>query len=137
MCGNSTWFGKCNLPSPLTGEQAEVSSLTIQANGRWFERRTQVRSAGVKLWKHKGIGSWKTGAMATSIQLAPEIEQRLDSLVSETGRTKTFYLNEMIERGLEDIEDYYLAADVLERVRQGKEQVCSSDTVRNALLLGD
>ena len=75
--------------------------------------------------------------MATSIRLAPEIDQRLDSLVSQTGRTKAFYLNELIERGLEDIEDYYLAADVLERVRQGKEQVYSSGDVRTALILGD
>ena len=53
--------------------------------------------------------------MATSIRLAPETEQRLAFLASQTGRTKAFYLREMIERGLEDMEDYYLAADVLER----------------------
>ena len=45
--------------------------------------------------------------MATSIRLAPEIEQRLDFLASQTGRTKAFYLRELIERGLEDMEDYY------------------------------
>ena len=61
--------------------------------------------------------------MATSIRLAPETEKRLDFLASQTGRTKAFYLREMIERGLEDMEDYYLAADVLERLRQGKEKV--------------
>ena len=71
--------------------------------------------------------------METSIRLAPEIEQRLAFLVSQTGRTKTFYLREMIERGLEDVEDYYLAADVLERVRQGTEKLYSSADVRNAL----
>ena len=49
--------------------------------------------------------------MATSIRLAPETEQRLDFLASQTGRTKAFYLREVIERGLEDMEDYYLAAD--------------------------
>ena len=53
--------------------------------------------------------------MATSIRLAPETEKRLDFLASQTGRTKAFYLREVIERGLEDMEDYYLAADVLER----------------------
>ena len=53
------------------------------------------------------------------------------------GRTKAFYLREVIERGLEDMEDYYLAADVLERLRQGKEKVYSADDVRNALGLGD
>ena len=75
--------------------------------------------------------------MATSIRLAPETEQRLDFLALQTGRTKAFYLREVIERGLEDMEDYYLAADVLERLRQGKEKVYSADDVRNALDLGD
>ena len=75
--------------------------------------------------------------MATSIRLAPETEQRLDFLASQTGRTKAFYLREVIERGLEDMEDYYLAADVLERLRQGTEKVCSSANVRNALDLDD
>ncbi len=54
--------------------------------------------------------------MATSIHLSPELEQRLDYLVSQTGRSKAYYLRQMIERGLDDMEDYYLAADVLERV---------------------
>ena len=71
--------------------------------------------------------------MATSIRLPPELEQRLDNLASQTGRTKAFYLREMIERGLEDMEDYYLAADVLERVRKGEEPVYSSEEVRAEL----
>ena len=75
--------------------------------------------------------------MATSIRLDPETEQRLDFLALQTGRTKAFYLRELIERGLEDMEDYYLAADVLERLRQGKEQVYSASEVRNALDLDD
>ena len=75
--------------------------------------------------------------MATSIRLAPETEKRLDFLASQTGRSKAFYLREMIERGLEDMEDYYLAADVLERLRQGNEKVYSSVDVRSALDLDD
>ena len=75
--------------------------------------------------------------MATSIRLAPETEKRLDFLASQTGRTKAFYLREVIERGLEDMEDYYLAADVLERLRQGKEKVYSAIDVRSALDLDD
>ena len=75
--------------------------------------------------------------MATSIRLAPETEKRIDFLASQTGRTKAFYLREVIERGLEDMEDYYLAADVLERLRQGKEEVCSSVDARSALDLDD
>ena len=38
--------------------------------------------------------------MATSIRLAPEMEQRLDFLASQTGRTKAYYLREIIEQGL-------------------------------------
>ena len=49
--------------------------------------------------------------MATSIQLSSEAERRLEILASQTGRAKEFYLQEIIERGLEDVEDYYLAID--------------------------
>ena len=75
--------------------------------------------------------------MATSVRLDPETEHRLDVLATQTGRTKAFYLREMIERGLEDLEDYYLAADVLERLRHGSEHVYSSADVRHALHLDD
>ena len=75
--------------------------------------------------------------MATSIRLAPEIEQRLDFLASQTGRTKAFYLRELIERGLEDMEDYYLAADVLERLRKGQEKTYAAADVRADLGLDD
>lgn len=71
--------------------------------------------------------------MPTSIRLAPETEERLSFLASQTGRTKAYYLREIIEQGLEDIEDYYLAADVLERVRKGQEPIHSADEVRNEL----
>jgi RHH-type rel operon transcriptional repressor/antitoxin RelB len=68
--------------------------------------------------------------MATSLRLAPETEQRLDQLASLTGRTKAYYLRELIEQGIEQMEDYYLAVDVLERVRKGQESVHSSASVR-------
>ena len=75
--------------------------------------------------------------MATSIRLAPETEQRLDFLAAQTGRTKAYYLRELIEQGLEDMEDYYLAAEVLERVRKGQEPVNSAADVMKDLGLDD
>lgn len=75
--------------------------------------------------------------MAVMIRLSPETARRLDSLAARTGRTKDFYLRELIERGLADLEDYYLAADVLERVRKGSERVYSTPEVRDALGLDD
>ncbi|MBQ9351911.1 MULTISPECIES: type II toxin-antitoxin system RelB family antitoxin [Phyllobacterium] len=75
--------------------------------------------------------------MATSIRLTPEIEQRLDTLASKTGRSKAFYLREIIENGLDDMEDYYLGLGVLERIRKGEERVYSLDEVERDLGLAD
>lgn len=75
--------------------------------------------------------------MATSIRLAPETEGRLDFLAAQTGRPKAYYLREIIEQGLQDMEDYYLAADVLERIRKGQEPVHPASTVRADLGLDD
>ncbi|MER8771610.1 ribbon-helix-helix protein, CopG family [Mesorhizobium sp. M0092] len=65
--------------------------------------------------------------MPTSIRLSPEVEQRLDFLAAKTGRSKAYYLRELIERGLEDLEDYYLAAEVIERIRRGEEDVMRAE----------
>lgn len=75
--------------------------------------------------------------MATSIRLDPDIERRLDFLVSQTGRTKDFYLREMRERGIEEMEDYYLAMEVLERIRKGEERTYTDEEVRARLGLED
>ena len=75
--------------------------------------------------------------MPTSIRLESETEERLNRLSSLTGRTKAFYLREIIDRGLEDVEDYYLAADILERVRKGEEQIHTAADVRRELGLDD
>ena len=71
--------------------------------------------------------------MATIIELPPEDDQRLDVLVAKTGRSKEFYIRELVERGLEDVEDYYSAVEVMERVRQGKVNIYSSEEVRAKL----
>ena len=71
--------------------------------------------------------------MATTIQLSPDDERRVASLARQTGRSERYYLREIVERGLEDIEDYYLAAEVLERVRKGQEQTHSAADVRAEL----
>jgi RHH-type rel operon transcriptional repressor/antitoxin RelB len=75
--------------------------------------------------------------MATSIRLDPATEQRLDHLAAATGRTKAYYLRELVAKGLEDLEDYYLAASTMERVRKGEEQVFTSTQVRAELGLDD
>jgi RHH-type rel operon transcriptional repressor/antitoxin RelB len=73
--------------------------------------------------------------MAVSIRLEPEIEQRLDHLAAQTGRAKSYYLRELIDRGLDDLEDFYLADLAMERVRKGTEQILSAEQVRKNLEL--
>ena len=75
--------------------------------------------------------------MATSIRLAPELADRLDRLAVKTGRTKAFYLREIIEGGISEMEEYYLAAETLARVRKGQERLHSAAAVRKDLGLDD
>lgn len=75
--------------------------------------------------------------MATSIRLDPTLEQRLNNLATQTGRSKAYYLRELVKNGLDDLEDYYLAAATLERVRKGDEKVYSGEEVRKELGLDD
>jgi RHH-type rel operon transcriptional repressor/antitoxin RelB len=75
--------------------------------------------------------------VATSIRLDPAIEKRLDRLAARTGRTKAYYLRELVQRGLEDLEDYYLASATMERVRKGEERIYTLDEAERALGLED
>lgn len=75
--------------------------------------------------------------MPTTIRLEASIEQRLDRLAAQTGRTKAFYLRELIMRGLDELETFYLASDTMERVRKGQEPIHSADQVRKDLGLAE
>jgi RHH-type transcriptional regulator, rel operon repressor / antitoxin RelB len=75
--------------------------------------------------------------MATSIRLTPDLEQRLDYLASQTGRTKAFYLREIIATGLDDMEDLYLAEQRLIDLRAGRSQTHTLDDVEQSLGLVD
>ena len=49
------------------------------------------------------------------IRLEPELEEKLDSLAKETGRSKSYYAREAIRQFLEDREDYLKGIAALER----------------------
>lgn len=72
-----------------------------------------------------------------AIRLPEDVEARLNALASQTGRTKTFYAREAILAHLEDLEDYYLAAQTIADIRSGQEKVYSTADVRAALGLDD
>jgi RHH-type rel operon transcriptional repressor/antitoxin RelB len=71
--------------------------------------------------------------MPTSIRLEPEIEARLDALASRTGRTKAYYLRQLIADNLEDLEDYHAAVEISERIRRGEETTVPWTEVRREL----
>ncbi|MEP2827588.1 ribbon-helix-helix protein, CopG family [Parvibaculum sp.] len=71
--------------------------------------------------------------MPISVRLTANLATRLDLLAKKTGRTRAYYLRELVERGIADMEDYYLAAHVLERVRKGEERTHSAAEVRKDL----
>jgi len=75
--------------------------------------------------------------MPTSIRLEPEIEARIDALAERTGRTKAYYLRELIHNGLEDLEDYYAAVEISERIRRGEEKTYPLAEVIRELGLDD
>ncbi len=75
--------------------------------------------------------------MAISVRLDPVLMSRLEDLAQQTGRSKSYYLRELIESGLEDLEDFYLADAASERVRKGQEPLIDGKSVRNTLGLAD
>ena len=75
--------------------------------------------------------------MPTSIRLPTDLEKRLNALAERTGRTRAFYLRQIIAAGLEEAEDLYLAQEVMGRVREGKEKVFTLDQVEQSLGLAD
>ena len=71
--------------------------------------------------------------MGTMIQLDPEIDARLEQLAKATGRTKEFYLKELIQQGMAELEDAYLGALEADRVRRGESSTRSLDAVMQDL----
>jgi predicted DNA-binding protein len=64
--------------------------------------------------------------MPTSVRLSADAERRLAFVAAKTGRPKAALLREIIEGGLEDAEDYQMAAECMERIRSGQEDVLAS-----------
>jgi len=63
-----------------------------------------------------------------AIRLPEEIEQRLNALANETGRTKTALAREAILEFIDDLEDYYLAEA---RARKNRKTIPLADVERD------
>lgn len=69
----------------------------------------------------------------TTIDLPQEIDERVDQLSAETGFAKPMLLANLWRMGIEDLEDYFLAAMASEDLHTGRDHVVSSSEVRAAL----
>jgi len=65
------------------------------------------------------------------------VEARLENLARVTRRSKPFYLRELIEQGLDDLEDAYLGAAALEAHRRSGEPAIALDALMEDLGLED
>lgn len=75
--------------------------------------------------------------MSVSLQLPEDLNQRLNKLAAQTGRTKTFYMLEAIRQHMDDLEDMYLAEQRLDDVQAGRSKTHAIDDVERRLGLAD
>ncbi|MDT0616928.1 DUF6290 family protein [Salinisphaera sp. P385] len=66
-----------------------------------------------------------------------ELHARLERLATLTGRTKTFYVREAVVNYMDDLEDIYLADQVMDRLESGAETTYSLDELERELGLAD
>jgi RHH-type rel operon transcriptional repressor/antitoxin RelB len=54
-----------------------------------------------------------------AVRVEPVIEQRLRLLAEITGRSQSFFLKQLIEKGIDAMEDAWLPREVVAQVRSG------------------
>ncbi len=75
--------------------------------------------------------------MTITVELDDDTDRRLGELAARTGRTKAEHAAEILKYGIEDVEDYYTAFAVSERIRRGEEKTYPLEEVMRDLGLED
>ena len=75
--------------------------------------------------------------MPTSIRLNKETSSRLDKLSERTGRSKAFYLRQLIENGLNKLEYEYGILQDIEDYRKGKAKTYTLEEMEQRYGLAD
>lgn len=75
--------------------------------------------------------------MPTFVRLASDLEERLDRLARETGRSKAYYIKEAIGEEIDRLEYEYGILNTAESYRAGKMKTYSLDEVDEMLGLED
>lgn len=66
-----------------------------------------------------------------NIRIPEALAGRLISLSEQTGRTKSYYVRAALEEKLQEMEDYFLAMESLEKVETGKSKTWSQADIEN------
>lgn len=66
-----------------------------------------------------------------------ELAHRLDALSAATGRPRAYYVREAITEHLDDLEDYYLAVEVAQKVHAGSMPTYTAEQARTMLEISD
>ncbi|GAA2102484.1 type II toxin-antitoxin system RelB family antitoxin [Brevibacterium salitolerans] len=75
--------------------------------------------------------------MPTTVRLNTDLEQRIRKLAAETGRSQSFYINQMIEREIDRIEWEYAILRDVEAHRAGELKTVSHRDLKAELGLDD
>ncbi|NQT58671.1 MAG: CopG family transcriptional regulator [Bacteroidetes bacterium] len=65
-----------------------------------------------------------------TVRLPHELETELNTLVAETGRTKSFYLTEALKYYLEDMQDRFELEKAIKDFYNGNQKTFSSEELR-------
>ena len=68
-----------------------------------------------------------------NVRVGEELENRLNVLSKETGRTKTYYVKEALEQYILNAEDVYIAKSRLEEIKMGRGQTLTIKQAREVL----
>lgn len=71
--------------------------------------------------------------MATTVRLDGELEHRIKQLAATTGRSQSFYINQMIEQGIDRMEQVYGILHETEQYQAGNLETYRSDDLRREL----
>jgi RHH-type rel operon transcriptional repressor/antitoxin RelB len=65
--------------------------------------------------------------MTVSVNRPPDLEARLELLASKSGQSADAQLRQIIDQGIEELEDYYAAKEILGRIDRGEEKALSAE----------
>lgn len=71
--------------------------------------------------------------MATSVELSPETEARLNQLAARTGQSAAVVLNRLVEEHLDDLADAYLAEEAWAEHKASGEPTISLEQLEREL----